>query len=215
MMVDCDRVLAALCNWLVASLALLDIESPTEDIRCLDDDNNELVVDVSGSRFTIFSFIRTLSDVDTSTTEARIDSFVFVMDVRMLVDALATVSFALLDIISAVSVARRDVLSFARLAIWDAAVDADDAKDENRLDIFVVAFLDSVVVTVVDGDVAAVLLPTDDVVDDGNEVNGVDADDCGDELLHAKDLLLQRNSKNDTRLHWCTIIGGANSLILC
>lgn len=115
-MVDCDRVLAALCRLFVASLARWDMESPTEDIRCLDDDNNELVVGVWGMRFTIVSFIRSLSDVDASTTEARIYSFVFVMDVRMLVDALVTVSFALLDIISAVSEARREVVSFARLA---------------------------------------------------------------------------------------------------
>jgi hypothetical protein len=172
-------------------------------------------VGVSGSRFTIVSFIRSLSDVDASTTEARIDSFVFVMEVRMLVDALATVSFALLDIISAVSVARRDVLSFARLASWDAAVDADDAKEENRLDIFDVAFLDSVAVTVVNGDVDAVVPPTDDDVDDGDKVDGVDAADCGEELFDANDLQLPRKSKNETRACWCINIGGASSLILC
>lgn len=64
---------------------------------------------------------------------------------------------------------------------------------------------------VLDGDVAAGVLPRDDVFDNGVKVDGVDSADCGDGLLDAKYLLLQCTSKDDTRVCWCIT---ANSLIL-
>ncbi len=78
-----------------------------------------VAVNDSGIRFAIVFFTRSLSDVDASTMEVRIDSF-----------ALSTASFALFDTCSAVRVARRNALSFARVAILDAEVEADDANDE-------------------------------------------------------------------------------------
>ena len=167
-----------------------------------------IVVDDSGIRFGIVVFTRSLSDVDASTMEVRIDSFVFETDFRISLDALSIVPFALFDICSAASVARRNALSFARLAIWDAEVEADDANEENRLVILDVAFLDSAVVTVADGDVA---------------VPSADEDDVDALVLDVNDLLplLVRNSKNATRSPpfrglgscRCIFVGGADSLL--
>ena len=142
-------------------------------------DDNFVLVDFSGIFPPIVSLIRSLSDVDASTSEVRTDSFVFATDVRILLDAWATVSLALVDIRSAVSEARRKVLSFARSATWDAAVDADVAMEENRVVICDVALVLSVVVTMYGDDVA---LPTDDADFGDAEVGGGDDEDgCVDE----------------------------------
>ncbi len=131
--------------------------------------------------------------------EVRIDSFVFETDFWISLDALSTAPFALFEKCSAVSVARRNALSFARLAIRDAeAEEADDANEENRVDILDVAFPDLVVVTVVDGDVAVVAPPADDDDDDDDEGEGVNGG-VDAFVLDVNDLaspLPLRNSKN-------------------
>lgn len=184
----------------------------------MDEDNDVavvVVVDDFGIRFAIVSFTRSLSEVDASAIEERMESVAFVTDVRISLDALAAAPFALFDIFCAVSEARRNVFSFARMDIWDALVDADDARDENRLDICNVVFPDSVAVTVVDGDAAAaavfVTAPTDDDVDGDDTEHDGDAAGCGGASLwswDANDLLLQQESKNCTC--WRTLANGAN-----